>query len=251
MIPLTLMYHAVYGGRKERARLADEDLPYALPRQRFTRHLDVLRQSGIRFVAPQEAGIAREGVLLTFDDGDAGWFRHVAPVLQERGIRALFFVTPALIGQPGYCTWDQLQQLVRVGHRIGSHGLTHRFLPDLDTLECRQELWQSRHLLERRIGVKVTTLSFPGGRFGARELRLAREAGYQQCFTSMAGRRHDGYCQPRLAVRAGTDALWLQRMAAGERLPWGWLHFVESFKSFGKYLLGNKGYHELYRLIRN
>lgn len=251
MIPLTLMYHGVYGSAAERDRFTTEDRPYAVSARKFARHLDALRLARVRFVTPREADLSRPGVLLTFDDGDQGWFEHALPILRKRRIRALFFVTPSLIGKPGFCDWPQLRQLVKDGHAIGAHGLTHRFLPDLTSLECRQELWQSKQQLERRLGVPVETLSFPGGRFGARELRLAREAGYKQCFTSVAGYRHDGFCQPRLAIRAVTSHVWLTRMALGHRLPWTWLRLQDMAKHLAKYLLGNKGYHELYRFVRN
>lgn len=251
MIPVTLMYHGVYGNAAERDRFTIEDRPYAVSARRLARHLDALRAANVRFVMPHEVDPGRPGVLLTFDDGDRGWFDHVLPLLRRRRIRALFFVTPTLIGRPGYCDWDHLRQLLKDGHMIGAHGLTHRFLPDLGALECRQELWQSRQQLERRLGVRVERMSFPGGRFGARELRLAREAGYRYCFTSLAGQRHDGFCQPRLAVRANTSHVWLTRMALGHTLPWAWLKTQDVAKHLARYLIGNKGYHELYRFVRN
>lgn len=233
---LALMYHGISSAQHPLSAMPAEDLPYALDEAAFARHLQC---------------IGSTPVLLTFDDGDAGWYYSALPLLEKAGLRALFFVTPGLIGTPGYCSWEQLRALVEAGHQVGTHGLTHRFLPDLDEVECLQELSASKQEIETQLGISVDSLSFPGGRYGARELMLARRAGYRQCYSSVPGRLDaHAFCQPRIAIRAQTGEQWLVQLLQGQWRVWLSLRGGYLFKAALKKLLGNRGYHALYRIAR-
>lgn len=86
-----LMYHYV--------RPAPEDLPHFryLHVDHFTAQLDFFEQR-FGFLTREEfdcsvsTGIPKSGVLLTFDDGFVDHFRYVLPVLEERGLWAIFYV---------------------------------------------------------------------------------------------------------------------------------------------------------------
>lgn len=236
MTRLVLMYHGISSTQHPLSEMPAQDRPYALDEQCFARHL-------------QRIGSAP--VLLTFDDGDAGWYYSALPLLEQAGLRGLFFVTPALIGTPGYCTWEQLHALVAAGHQVGAHGLTHRFLPDLDESQCLHELSASKLEIEQRLAVAVDSMSFPGGRYGTRELELARRAGYRHCYSSEPGRyRETAYCVPRVAIRAQTREQWLTQLLGGNWRVWLVLRGGYLFKSALKKVLGNRGYHALYRIAR-
>lgn len=236
MSTIALMYHGIHGDEHPLADIKLEDRPYALSVQLFREHLTVL---------------ADKDVVLTFDDGDLGWYLYALPILAEVQRTAIFFVTPELIGTSGYCSWDQLRSLSEHGHQIGTHGLSHAFLPDLDEQQCLHELVHSKSLLEQHTGVAVTALSFPGGRFGARELRLARDAGYQHCYTSVPGHiTAQDFCPARVAVRASNSAQWVLQLVNESKSVWWPMLLSYRLKKLLKSLLGNRGYHELYRIIR-
>lgn len=236
MTPVALMYHGVASAVHPLSAMRAEDRPYAVTADTLARHLSLC--SG-------------KPVLVTFDDGDAGWYYSALPSLARANVTALFFVTPALVGTPGYCSWEQLKALADAGHRLGTHGLTHRFLPDLDDDACRRELVESKVLLEQRLGINVDSVSFPGGRYGARELRLARAAGYAHCYSSVPG-KHDAraFCRRRVAIRAQTGDAWLEKLLSGEPRVWLRLRVVYAIKAIVRKLIGNRGYHALYRIAR-
>jgi peptidoglycan/xylan/chitin deacetylase (PgdA/CDA1 family) len=80
-----------------------------------------------------------------------------------------------------------LRQLAHSGVAIGTHGVSHEPLTATDDPET--ELRHSWQDLQRRLGeaAGVPTLSFPHGRYGPRELALARDLGYRLMFTSDRG----------------------------------------------------------------
>ena len=52
------------------------------------------------------------------------------PLLAEQ-LTATFFVSPALIGRPGYLGWAGVRELAQAGMTIGAHGLDHTLLSRL------------------------------------------------------------------------------------------------------------------------
>ena len=70
------------------------------------------------------------------------------------------------------------------GFTIGSHPLTHPWLPDLTDEEISHELCQSKVLIEREVGHPITTLAYPYRAFDQRVKQLARKCVYTQVFTT-------------------------------------------------------------------
>lgn len=71
------------------------------------------------------SGSPARGVLFTFDDGGISASTIIAPTLERFGARGHFFVTTDRIGTPGFMTADQLRDLAKRGHVIGSHTCSH------------------------------------------------------------------------------------------------------------------------------
>jgi peptidoglycan/xylan/chitin deacetylase (PgdA/CDA1 family) len=88
--------------------------------------------------APWPGG-CRGAVSLTFDDGMPSQIQKAAPILQEAGLRATFYVNPRDSWLAGAADW---RTLVQAGHEIGNHTITHpcsRALiddPGIPCLEC-------------------------------------------------------------------------------------------------------------------
>lgn len=59
-----------------------------------------------------------------------------------------------------------------------SHTCYHPILPQCDDETARKEIVDSKHELESKYGLTVNALSYPNGDYSARDIRLAKEAGY-------------------------------------------------------------------------
>ena len=83
-------------------------------------------------------------------------------------------------------TWDDVRALREGGMDIGSHTRTHRVLDTVDPRALPDELVESKAEIERAIGAKVASLSYPVGR-AVRRLPLienaVRDAGYEIGFS--------------------------------------------------------------------
>ena len=87
---------------------------------------------------------------ISFDDSNVSDLDIALPALQERGLRADFFVIVGRLGQPGSLSADEVRELARQGMTIGSHGLHHRPWRGLDPATTEEEFGRAREQLGRR-----------------------------------------------------------------------------------------------------
>jgi peptidoglycan/xylan/chitin deacetylase (PgdA/CDA1 family) len=138
-------------------------------------------------VLPNQHG--RVPYLLTFDDGFQSQVNVAREILDQHGVKAIFFVCPGLIDIPrehhrdaiarfiydgsalsndlpdemALMSWIDLDALVASGHTIGSHTTLHRRLSQLSEDEQEQEIIGAAVRLEKRLGVKVSWFAYPFG----------------------------------------------------------------------------------------
>ena len=178
----------------------------------FARQLDWLVDRGYRSLRCSDLDASDAAsddcrVLITFDDGDRSNVEVVLPMLAERGLVAEFFVTADFVGTRGMLRAADLRTLATAGMGLQSHGVSHRFLEDLDLAELATELADSKTRLEALGGQPVTALALPGGRGGERERVAALAHGFRHLFGSVPG--------PNRGARSGH---WLQRFAVRRSL---------------------------------
>jgi peptidoglycan/xylan/chitin deacetylase (PgdA/CDA1 family) len=110
--------------------------------------------------------------------------------------------------------WDEVVTMHELGMVIGSHTMTHPNLPNAGADAARQEIVDSKALLERHIGAPVTMFSYPNG--GAERYmtpaiaRIVREAGFAAATTSrnaFASAASDPYALERVQVSEPLEEL--------------------------------------------
>ena len=76
--------------------------------------------------------------------------------------------------------WDQLAELIQLGHRVGSHSVSHPMLASIeDTEELALELSVSAMRIEEKLGHFPKTISYPIGSFNDAVVEQAVVVGYQ------------------------------------------------------------------------
>ena len=165
-------------------------------KSRFGRQLDLLLRLAKPVPASRELHLekGRRHVAITVDDVFQSFVANGLPELCRRNLPVTLFPPTGYLGRKS--AWDDYGGVNKVGENVvstdelkaiaklgnvdfGSHGVRHADLTLLPETEARQELENSKKSLEGIVGREITAFSFPYGSHGARELRLAREAGYQ------------------------------------------------------------------------
>ena len=190
MIPI-LKYHRI-------GTPTGDHVPTGSP-DAFAWHINFLHRTGRYVMDFSEmvdrlelgAPLPRNGVVITFDDGYVETATVAAPLLQRFRFRATVFVAPAEMGTPGFMTWEQLRGIADNGLSIGSHTLTHAYLPLTSREQMMQELRESKAVLEQELGRAIEWLSYPIGGFTPDIQRLAHSSGYRAACTTNRGIRRD------------------------------------------------------------
>jgi peptidoglycan/xylan/chitin deacetylase (PgdA/CDA1 family) len=185
----------------------------------FEQQLDALERVGAVVLPLADAvrgaaagDLPDRAVTLTFDDGYASVLDVAWPRLRERGLPATLFVVSGYLAGAHHFPWDgaggehtrladadAVRVAARDGLDIGSHTVSHRWLPDLPAVELARELGESRRALERLLGRVVDAVAYPVGGWNQRVRDAAARAGYQLGVTVDRGR--NGQRADRLALR--------------------------------------------------
>jgi peptidoglycan/xylan/chitin deacetylase (PgdA/CDA1 family) len=173
------------------------------PEQRklFEKHMEKLLRVGLPVDTSRVHTLkdCQHHIAVTFDDGFLSAMENALPVLREKSIPATLFVPAGYLGQragwihsqknenanENLLTERQLQQLPRDLITIGSHGMTHQRLAEIDPREALQEMVESKNVLEKIVNGRVTSLSFPHGSYNEVVIELARQAGYERVFSNV------------------------------------------------------------------
>jgi peptidoglycan/xylan/chitin deacetylase (PgdA/CDA1 family) len=92
----------------------------------------------------------------------------------------------------GLMTWDQIRQLAREGHEIGSHSLSHPILTLVDDAQLEREMDGSRSRLAGEVGAPCDSFCYPNGDQDERVRAAARRAGYARAVTTTWGANEPG-----------------------------------------------------------
>ena len=167
----------------------------------FARQLEWLRRKKFHFLSLDEVihrsiktSFLDRSIALTFDDGFHDNYENAFSLLMRQKLPAALFVVVNWVEEKGYLSWKEIRELSQKGILIGSHSLTHRWLPHLaDDQELESEIVDSKKRIEDEIGREVLHFSYPVGGVDERVADSVMKAGYRAAW--VAGGR------PRVTVR--------------------------------------------------
>jgi peptidoglycan/xylan/chitin deacetylase (PgdA/CDA1 family) len=209
--------------------------------ERFENLLKFLRTQGWQFSSPEYGLRAEEGrgVVVSFDDGYAH-LAEVLPALMERySFRPIVFMPTGLLGRSNRWDYshflrsvphldrDQVQNLAAQGVVFGSHGATHGDLTLCPASKLKQELLDSRKVLQDLTGQEVELLSYPFGRYDQRVAEAMQEAGYRYGFTMRLPQTDDQPCLIGRVPIYAFDTPW----SINRKLKQGSVNALERFKT--------------------
>ncbi|HEY4008870.1 MAG TPA: polysaccharide deacetylase family protein [Acidobacteriaceae bacterium] len=119
-------------------------------------------------------------------------YKRADNIRQDEFLNHLQAAAGCEIPHPGrrFLDWNEANEMQAAGMVIGSHTFSHRILSQLSEEQQRQELTQSRSILEQHMQRPVLTLAYPVGSttaFTPSTERLSADAGYKLCFSFYGG----------------------------------------------------------------
>jgi len=136
-------------------------------------------------------------VALTFDDGPAHSTERFLEVLQERGVRATFFV----VGEQVEANPGILEEIASCGHEIGLHCHRHRNHLRLGPKATLEDLRRGAGIIEEVLGRRVALYRPPYGVFNAASWSWCGRRGYRRVLWSRWGKDWEEGATPSSVLR--------------------------------------------------
>jgi len=162
----------------------------------FSKQMELIHQRGYNVItldslvnaAQNKTRLARNSVVITFDDGDKDNYLNAYPVLKKYNFPATIFIITQKVGQNDYISWEEMSEMMKNNISFGAHSRSHFYLPDLNEEGLQYEILGSKKDMEEKLKTEVKYFCYPIGGFSDRIMRVVQEAGYKGAFTTNRGK---------------------------------------------------------------
>lgn len=161
----------------------------------FKKQLEHLKSEGYRSIFPADLvdffdngkALPTKPLMLTFDDGYEDNYVYAYPILREEGFKAVIYLPTGLMENPGYLSWNQIQEMAGSGVVVfGNHTWSHMSVEG-NTELVRKEISTADSQLSQRGLNKIKTFAYPYGATNGTTKDLLSEMGYKLGFTEVYG----------------------------------------------------------------
>lgn len=218
------MYHDVCDEPGESGFDGADAALYKISTAEFAAHLDAIAaKSKGNFGRATDWKSGESAAFITFDDGGASALA-AARMLEEKGWRGHFFVTTGRIGTVGFVNKNDVIELKKRGHVVGSHSDSHPLrMASLSRAQIFEEWRVSTEKLAEITGEKIVVASVPGGLYSKTVAECAEANGIGFLFNSeptlKVGKVGNCFILGRYAVQNGTSAAEISAIARGDLSP--------------------------------
>jgi peptidoglycan/xylan/chitin deacetylase (PgdA/CDA1 family) len=211
VIPI-LMYHHIDGDSKiSKLSVAPESFQRQMEFL-YKHKYNVVSLERIADLIKRKEKIPSKTLAITFDDGYKDNYTYAYPVLKKYGFTATVFVIVSHISGKGNLSWDEVIEMSNNRISIGSHGMSHSWLPDLNEERLKDGIAGSKRILESKLNKEVNFYCYPGGGFNDKVKQIVKEAGYRGACATNPGKKypkHDPYALKRLRISSTSDNLFV------------------------------------------
>ena len=210
-----VMYHSVSPAAVKENRL-QVSVKHFARQMRFLKknNYNVLRLEELADLIKNKNKIPPRTIALTFDDGYKDNYKYAFPILKKYNLPATMFVIVKEIGRSDRLSWQEIREMQNSGLvSIGSHCLGPEPLVNIKTAAAlKEEIFESKNILERKLGREVTMFSYPEGRFNPKIKELVIQAGYKLAVTTSPGKKFaddDVFALKRLRISGTSNNLFV------------------------------------------
>lgn len=185
-----LMYHHIQDEKiaKEKGQTSLTVTP-----EFFRKHLEYLKDNGYSVITMAElksffnggAVLPKKSAMITVDDGYKDNYGVMYPILKEFGMRANIFVATGLLNNPGYMTWDDLNQMKDLVY-FGNHTWSHHSSSGTKEKQTEEIGLADKQLKEHGLNDEKI-FAYPYGATSKNAKDVLTTDGYQIAFTTVHG----------------------------------------------------------------
>lgn len=130
--------------------------------------------------------IDKNHIEFTFDDGGVSFSEYIAPILEKYGYKGVFYISTKYINTKGFLSSNQILELSKRGHIIGSHTHSHPVnIGKMSKEQILEEWIESIKILENITNTKIDRGSIPNGNGCSLVYEMAEKTGIKVLDTSI------------------------------------------------------------------
>ncbi len=138
----------------------------------FIKHIQLIKSLGYEFIDPIEfqnnfnSPKKQKKILLTVDDAFKSFYEVAWPYLNKNKIPFILFVSTEPVGNNGYMTWDEINEIENEKFTmIGHHSHTHEYLIEKSNQEFIEDIEKANQIFKSKLGYIPTLFSYPFGEY--------------------------------------------------------------------------------------
>jgi len=166
----------------------DSDKKYtdmSTPVELFKKHINIVRENGYEIVNEITKPFGQ--IEICFDDAFLGLYDNIE-LIKELDIPIHLFVVFSYLEKENHINKEQLLLLNNLTQiKISSHTQTHQVLNITSESLLKNELKNSKNLIEGLLNNSVDSICYPEGIFSNSVVDLAKNVGYSRQYSSLPG----------------------------------------------------------------
>ena len=128
---------------------------------------------------------------ITIDDGYKDNLDAIE-ILNKYNIPFTLYITTSTLDTEGYLSTEDIKSLSCLNNcEIGSHSFNHVRLNTISNEKIFYQLSESKKVIERIIGNKISGISYPHGSYNQYVLSILKSLGYDYAASSIKGKNID------------------------------------------------------------
>ena len=160
----------------------------------FMEHLEEINNSDIEIIPFSKFDkiinntIDKNYILLTIDDAFESFYLNAWPILKNKNVPFILFVSTREIGKHGYMTWGQIKEISKSNIvTIGNHSHSHEYLIDWNDEEIKSDLKTSIEIFKKELGYSPVIFSYPFGEYSTSLKKIVSDLNFKFAFGQHSG----------------------------------------------------------------
>lgn len=155
-----------------------------------------------------------KAISITLDDGYKDNFTYAFEILKKYNLPATMFVIVNEVGRSDRLSWEEIKIMQNSGLiAFGSHAVGPEPLINIKSKEeLKKQIFDSKRILEEKLGAKIQLFSYPEGRFNEEIRQLVIDAGYTVSVATNPGKNYpddDLFALKRLRISENSANMFI------------------------------------------
>ena len=145
----------------------------------FKKQLELIKESNIEYYDPGKFDNEfynpkkNHKILITIDDAFLSFYENAWPILKDKKIPFILFVSTEPVGKSGYMNWEQIKEISSYDFAyIGNHSHSHEYLLEFSYIEFEKDINNSIKIFKEKLGYNPIFFSYPFGEYNLKQTKF-------------------------------------------------------------------------------